>query len=327
MAREESRAACAPLLALHRELAAAEAAERLESQVVAGRTQLATVAVAGTLADPQAGALARLTGLDEATIRVGVALLLAGLIEAGSALGFTLVSASTTLNPPQPGAGRVPSPQKVASRDPNPAPKPPAQAFERWVKTQLTANPASQVAAREAYAEFCRWSHAAGLAPCSETRFGRQLTAHINGLGGHKAKRRDRGYYVGVSLVQCLAHTLTFDPTSDIGASHEYFRFCPIKQTLPATSRPPPHPPPRTAPNTPDAPRGACPCRSSPAWHGARPRRGPTSCPVTGHRQRGWRLGPSAVCVLTWCSWSCFPARVWRHAQRRDRRDQIDERA
>jgi hypothetical protein len=191
------------LLGLRRELAAAEAAERLESQVVAGRTQLATVAVTGTLADPQAGALAQLTGLDEATIRAGVALLLAGLIEAGSALGFTLVSASTTLNPPQPVAGKPPSPQKVASRDPNPPFGPSAQAFERWAKTQLTADSASEVPAREAYVEFCRWSHAAGLGPCSETRFGRELTAHINGLGGHKAKRRDRAYYVGVTLVQC----------------------------------------------------------------------------------------------------------------------------
>ena len=156
LAREESRAACAPVLALRGELAAAEAAERLESQVVAGRTQLAAVAVAGTLADPQAGALAQLTGLDEATIRVGVALLLAGLIEAGSALGFTVVSASTTLNPPQPAAGRVPSPQKVASRVPNPAHKAPAQVFERWAKTQLTADPASEIPAREAYDEFCR---------------------------------------------------------------------------------------------------------------------------------------------------------------------------
>jgi hypothetical protein len=85
--------------------------------------------------------LARLTGLDEATIRAGVALLLAGLIEAGSALGFTLVSASTALNPPRPVAGRVPSPQKVSGRDPNPAPKPPAQPFERWVRTQLKQIP------------------------------------------------------------------------------------------------------------------------------------------------------------------------------------------
>jgi hypothetical protein len=44
---EESRLACAPVLGLRKELAAAEAAERLEAQLVAGRTQLATGSVAG----------------------------------------------------------------------------------------------------------------------------------------------------------------------------------------------------------------------------------------------------------------------------------------
>ena len=53
---EESRLACAPVLGLRKELAAAEAAERLEAQLVAGRTQLATVSVAGSVADPQASA-------------------------------------------------------------------------------------------------------------------------------------------------------------------------------------------------------------------------------------------------------------------------------
>jgi hypothetical protein len=92
---EESRSACAPVLGLRKELAAAEAAERLEAQLVAGRAELATTPVAGSVADPQAGALARLLGLDEAAVRTGIALLLAGLIEAGSALGFTLVSVGT----------------------------------------------------------------------------------------------------------------------------------------------------------------------------------------------------------------------------------------
>src|SRR5262249_58131088 len=54
--------------------------------------------------DPQASALAQLTGADEATIRTCVALLLAGLIELGSALGFTLVSVATQHNPPPPSA-------------------------------------------------------------------------------------------------------------------------------------------------------------------------------------------------------------------------------
>ena len=99
---EESRSACAPVLGLRKELAAAEAAERLEAQLVAGRTQLATVSVAGSVADPQASALARLTGVDEGTVRSGIALLLAGLIEVGSALGFTLVSVATARNPQPP---------------------------------------------------------------------------------------------------------------------------------------------------------------------------------------------------------------------------------
>ena len=99
---EEVRLACAPVLGLRRELAAAEAAERLEAQLVAGRAQLATVAVPGSVADPQASALAWLTGVDEGAVRTGIALLLAGLIEVGSALGFTLVSMATARNPQPP---------------------------------------------------------------------------------------------------------------------------------------------------------------------------------------------------------------------------------
>jgi hypothetical protein len=97
---EDNRSACAAVLGLRKELAAAEAAERLEAQLVVGRAELATAPMAGPVADPQAGALARLVGLDEVAVRTGIALLLAGLIEAGSALGFTLVSVATGRNPP-----------------------------------------------------------------------------------------------------------------------------------------------------------------------------------------------------------------------------------
>ena len=200
LALEESRVACAPVVRLRRELAAAEAAERLESQLVMGRTQLATVAVAGTVSDPHAGALARLTGFDEATIRAGVALLLAALIEAGSALGFTIVSVSTTTNPPLSVHSRVPGRKKATDRLPSPTRRSTVGGFGRWVQARLKADPVSKIAAREAYADFCEWSRAAGLDPCTETRFGRELTALIGELGGQKAKRRDRTYYVGVSL-------------------------------------------------------------------------------------------------------------------------------
>ena len=124
---EESRLACAPVLGLRKELAAAEAAERLEAQLVAGRTQLATGSVAGSVADPQASALARLTGADEGTIRTGIALLLAGLIEVGSALGFTLVSMATARNPQPPSTTRRvagSSTRRVRKRTPGVRPGP-----------------------------------------------------------------------------------------------------------------------------------------------------------------------------------------------------------
>ena len=137
---EESRLACASVLGLRKELAAAEAAERLEALLTAGRTQLATGSVAGSVADPQASALARLTGADEGTIRTGIALLLAGLIEVGSALGFTLVSVATACNPQPPsttrrvaGSSNSAAPQAQARRWTRP------EARERRVQTQHKA--------------------------------------------------------------------------------------------------------------------------------------------------------------------------------------------
>jgi hypothetical protein len=137
---EESRLACASVLGLRKELAAAEAAERLEAQLVAGRTQLATGSVAGSVADPQASALARLTGADEGTIRTSIALLLAGLIEVGSALGFTLISMATARNPQPPsttrhvaGSSNSAGPQAHARRSTG------SQARERRVQTRHAA--------------------------------------------------------------------------------------------------------------------------------------------------------------------------------------------
>jgi hypothetical protein len=258
---DESRKACTPVLGLRKELAAAEAAERLEGQLVAGRTQLATVSVAGSVADPQANALARIIRADEGTIRTGLALLLAGLIEVGSALGFTLVSVATAYNPqPSSTPRHVPLSSDAARRQtysrrwaapttherrvqtrpeevvaasnreggscvecrlagsremppqtaPRSAPGSQVQSrterqvsssavtLDRWVQTRLNVDPAGNIPAREAYADFCRWARASGIELCTETRFGRDFSARIIHLGGVKVKRRDRAYYHGV---------------------------------------------------------------------------------------------------------------------------------
>jgi hypothetical protein len=282
----ESQAACAPTLRLRKELAAAEAAARLESRVEAGREKLDTLPVAGSSADPQVAALARLTGRDEGSLRTGFALFLAALIEAGSALGFTLVSAVTGSTTPPAGPGAVGGAKRADRRHLNPAPHgtlpiskptvsrrldpPPLVAANdagdavgasksspatlgrspvpapsnaarprapqptlgsdgtgRWALTRLALTPSAGVRARAAYEDYCRWSRAEGIVPCSETRFGRAFTARIRELGGRKVRRRDGAYYVGVSLA-----------ASQPAGSHDQ----------PRTAKPA-HPPRRPEPN------------------------------------------------------------------------------
>lgn len=93
--REDSRRICASALALKRELAAAETAERLAGEALAVRERLGageTVAVA----DPQVYTLARVIDVPAETVKIGLALLLATLVELASAIGFTVVALATS---------------------------------------------------------------------------------------------------------------------------------------------------------------------------------------------------------------------------------------
>jgi hypothetical protein len=80
---------------LRRELIAAQAAERLEGTLTEARTASADF----SHADPQATALARVTGLPEGDVRTGLALLLAGIIELASAMGFAIVGLAMAPQP------------------------------------------------------------------------------------------------------------------------------------------------------------------------------------------------------------------------------------
>ena len=82
----ESHAACARVLALRQELAAAQSAQALEERIDEARRHLATAPVVGLSADPQVAGLAALLGTEEPTLRRALALLLAVLVEAGSAV-------------------------------------------------------------------------------------------------------------------------------------------------------------------------------------------------------------------------------------------------
>ena len=102
----ESYAGCAAVVSLRRELAVAEVAERLEQSLAAEREGLRTAKSGPGEPDPQATALAHLVGVEESFVRVSLALLLAAVVEAGSALGFTIVALATRALPVPP-SGRA----------------------------------------------------------------------------------------------------------------------------------------------------------------------------------------------------------------------------
>jgi len=95
----ESHTACARVLALRQELATAQSAQALEERIGEARRHLATAPVVGLSADPQVAGLAAMLGTEEPTLRRALALLLAILVELGSATGFALASSATATSP------------------------------------------------------------------------------------------------------------------------------------------------------------------------------------------------------------------------------------
>ena len=158
--------------------------QALEERIDEARRQLATAPVVGLAADPQVAGLAALLGTEEPSLRRGLALLLAVLVEAGSVFGFALAGAATA-NPPSPppqtGAtsrtttvpGRAPSgsaPSGVVSlaeraarrkRGRRPATQPDAS-LVRWAAQCLRRDHRGCIGARATYQAYCRWSEGAG---------------------------------------------------------------------------------------------------------------------------------------------------------------------
>jgi len=89
-------------------------------------------------------------------------------------------------------------------------------AFNQWIATRLVVCDVGRIAARIAYEDFCHWAKTKGIEPCSETRFGRDLTDRITSAGGVKVKRRDRTYYEGVRVQPKFAGSATKRPPSNV---------------------------------------------------------------------------------------------------------------
>lgn len=213
-----TRRVCPDVDRLRKELAVANEAKRLEESLNAARNELATLPVVGLESDPQAATLSRITGLEQDTVRAVLVLLLAVLVEAASALGFTIVAlAAITLKPQD----RCQDQKSARTSDNNvkpitvvrpPLPLPisqsPKDAVSQWALMRLDIDPGSEVQARDAYRDFARWCHEQGVEVITETMFGRSFTNHAPNLGARKEKRRTGQFYVGVALQRVPAQKL-----------------------------------------------------------------------------------------------------------------------
>ena len=200
---------CPKVDALRYELAGSQRAAELEANLVADRNRLQVVPVAASVPDPQSATLSRLTALGEAKIRDIIAILIAVLVEIGSALGFTFVLLASRPAAPTSAVQMAKEPADIAAEPERRPVKPgipvkpsetPADTVTRWAFSRLDVLRAGRIQAEVAYSVFIAWCEAGGIEACSRQMFGRRFTEVIKGMGGRKVKINGRAYCEGVVL-------------------------------------------------------------------------------------------------------------------------------
>ncbi len=217
----ESHTPCARVLALRQEPAAAQSARALEERIGEARRHLAITPVVGANADPQVAGLAAMMGAEEPTLRRALALLLAILVELGSATGFALASSATatspSCNPPtspgstiksttapnhsQPSTVVDLSERRAHSKRRRPTTTPPHVSLLRWAEQCVQRDRHGCLGARATYKAYRRWAGDVGVTAVSEAKFGRFLTSNIAAMGGSKTARGAGAFYLGIRIV------------------------------------------------------------------------------------------------------------------------------
>jgi hypothetical protein len=201
-----SRSFCAGVEKLTGELAGAEEAEKLRAEdgKFAAKLSVMDLATVMKSADPQSEALARFTGLSQATMRDALAILVAVLIELGSGFGLWVATASSPAVPVAPQKPETPQADTAATSDTAPA-KAKAKAkqasgdgLKQFLRECIRTEEGSEIGAAELHETYSKWAAIAGIEPIGPTPFGRRLAD----LELVKVKRGGKVRYQGVARVQ-----------------------------------------------------------------------------------------------------------------------------
>lgn len=209
---KSSRDLCARLADLKGELAIAQEAAALRDRIRNLQANLSGLDMDKVLrsADPQAEALARLTGWPPMDVRTGLALLIAVLIELGSGLGLWLATAGSP-GPAQAFVSRKQGLQNpiqgpIVHADGSQMPLLENSGFsandeftvETWAADRIERSLHGQVTPSELRDDYAAWCRARGGEPVSDNKFGRDLSA----LGLVRKRTGGRTLYLGIGLVE-----------------------------------------------------------------------------------------------------------------------------
>lgn len=207
---------CQEFHRLNAELSSAQEAVQIEQKIAAIQAQLAIVPkdLAQTKADPQADVLAALTGLKLEDVQTALVILVAILVELGSALGFyvvlgnwnvderrnpVVVSRPRTRETANDNKSPASSVAVIAEATARPTPKlvAPQNDIERFFKERVSEAEGCSLTATALYEDYCEWCDEHEKEPLALPTFGRQFGEQ----GVHKAKIAGRIRYIGIKLI------------------------------------------------------------------------------------------------------------------------------
>ena len=204
------REACTPVLALREELAAAEAADRLEEKIDRMRASLKAAPATGTVSDPQAEVLdwmsARSLGAD--AIRRLLSVFVALLVEAGSAIGLSVAAEAfvTILRERSQTQGAQAAPQPAFDFQALPVPANDVGldaegSFLAWSTRCLSFSAQARVKASDAFGHYETWCAQNGATALQYLVFGRRMSDYVARNGG-QVKQSNGRVYEGVRIIE-----------------------------------------------------------------------------------------------------------------------------
>lgn len=204
---------CQSLNTLRAEHAVAAEARTVEARIAEIQAKLDKTsghAVAGE-SDPQAAVISQLTGQDLSNIQTALTVMVALLLELGSAFGFYVAmsvwridedtkKSVVTVAQPRTAAANENRSSEIRNLAPavETAPKltAPETDVERFHKERILATEGSSVTATTLYEDYCGWCEERDKEPMAFPTFGRQFGE----LGVQKAKLGGRIRYIGIKL-------------------------------------------------------------------------------------------------------------------------------